>query len=420
MKKAHAYTLLGAIIVGALAFVVYSQVTGNYMPPEAEGEPEAVSYEGMEQAIDANNAFGFDLFRALGSEKGNAIFSPYSISSALGMVYEGARGETADEIRRVFHMAGGDTARRAAIAVFLNGLNEKNSLYKLEVANALWAQKGFDFSKDYVSTVQKFYAGTAENVDFRGNSEAARVEINSWVSDRTQGKIRDLFAKGVIDDATRLVLTNAVYFKGFWAKAFNKDLTFEDDFKAGDGKTVKARFMRPKDGEARFGYAEKDGVQALEMDYKGDELAMVVMLPRMDLSVFEKKLDLETFKAIRASLAQSSVDVYMPKFKLASKYALKETFSSMGMPRAFTSEADFSGMTNRKDLAIGDVIHQAYIEVDEEGTEAAAATGVTMRLTSAMPAAKPEFKADRPFIFAVIEKDSGNVIFLGRVSDPTK
>ncbi len=417
MKKSHIFAIIG---VCALGFAAYSIATGDrWYPEKAVGEPTDVTYEGMEAVIAANNGFAFDVYSELATDDENIFFSPYSLSTALGMTYEGARGQTANEMASTLRFSTDHSFRRAATAVLQNGYNDKTTLYRLEMANALWVQEGFDFSKDFLSMVEKFYAGTAANLDFENDAEGSREEINSWVESRTNDKIKNLFPKGTVDTNTRLILTNAVYFKGSWMDAFDKGETYEGEFTILNGEKVKARFMHK--GGKSFGYTDGNGAQVLELPYQGGELSMLLLLPEGDMTALEEKLSADVIRGYRENLIMQEVDVTVPRFTLDTKYSMNEALAKIGMPTAFTDGADFSGMTESGSLAIGNVVHQAHVAVDEEGAEAAAATGVEMSVTSFKMVAEPKiFRADRPFIFAITDKESGNILFLGRVANPAQ
>ena len=382
-------------------------------------DDSGATVDGVNSVINANNQFALELYSKYKSDEGNIFFSPYSISTALAMTYEGAKGKTADEMQSVFHFPKDASVRQPAFASIYNTLNEGSSDYTLKTANALWAQKDYQFLQDYFNTVEKYYGGKATNLDFVGETEQSRQTINTWVEEQTNNKIKDLIPQGILDSSTRLVLTNAIYFKGDWVWQFDKSKTMEADFKVSPTKTVKAQMMSMNPEKATFNYAETDDLQILEMPYKGEELSMLVLLPKEDiLDNLEKSLTLEKLNQWKASMKAEKMDaVQMPKFKFETKYFMAEDLAQMGMPTAFSESADFSGMTGKKDLFIGFVIHQAYIDVNEEGTEAAAATAVGMVLTSVRP--QRLFIADHPFIFIIQETKTGNILFLGRVSDPT-
>jgi len=376
--------------------------------------------------VQANNLFALDLYNHYKTKEGNIFFSPYSISTALAMTYEGAKGKTASEIQDVFHFPKDGEKMRSGYANVISELNKKDKPYELQTANALWAHNGFTFLDDYFDLIGKYYGGKVTNLDFVKDTENSRKTINTWVEQQTKNKIKDLIPAGMLDPTTRLVLTNAIYFKGDWIKQFEKNNTRPQDFRITPENQVEVQMMNRTDKEAKFNYAENDILQILEMPYKGDELSMLVLLPKNDdLEKLENSLSLKNIESWKKGLENQRVKVYFPKFKFETKYFMKDDLTSMGMPTAFTwPDADFTGMTGdipQEDrLYIGFVIHQAYVEVDEKGTEAAAATAVGM-LTGAAPGFVeqiPVFLADHPFIFIIQHKETGNILFMGRVSDP--
>lgn len=376
--------------------------------------------EGVNKTINSNNQFAFDLYLKLKDvpeyNESNIFFSPYSISVALGMTYEGAKGETAEEIQSVFYFPEDKNIRQSSFAKIYNQINKVDKKYKLHTANALWAQKDYKFLEEYINTIEKYYVGKVTNVDFINATEDARVIINKWVEEQTNNKIKDLIPAGVLNTLTRLVLTNAIYFKGLWIKQFDKEETRKEDFKVSPEKTVKVDMMSITGEE--FNYFETEEIQILELLYEGEDLSMLIILPKEnDLNSLEDSFSLEKLYELRNNLGEQKVDVYIPKFKFETKYFMVKTLEEMGMPTAFSMDADFSGMDGTTDLFIANVIHQAFVDVNEEGTEAAAATGVVMELKAAMPTV---FCADHPFIFMIQERETGNILFLGRVIDPTE
>ncbi|MGB3346084.1 MAG: serpin family protein [Candidatus Humimicrobiia bacterium] len=376
--------------------------------------------EGVNKTINSNNQFAFDLYLKLKDvpeyNESNIFFSPYSISVALGMTYEGAKGETAEEIQSVFYFPEDKNIRQSSFAKIYNQINKVDKKYKLHTANALWAQKDYKFLEEYINTIEKYYVGKVTNVDFINATEDARVIINKWVEEQTNNKIKDLIPAGVLNTLTRLVLTNAIYFKGLWIKQFDKEETRKEDFKVSSEKTVKVDMMSITGEE--FNYFETEEIQILELLYEGEDLSMLIILPKEnDLNSLEDSFSLEKLYELRNNLGEQKVDVYIPKFKFETKYFMVKTLEEMGMPTAFSMDADFSGMDGTTDLFIANVIHQAFVDVNEEGTEAAAATGVVMELKAAMPTV---FCADHPFIFMIQERETGNILFLGRVIDPTE
>ncbi|MDD3101841.1 MAG: serpin family protein [Patescibacteria group bacterium] len=419
-KKIIILVIIIIVFVGASIYYFKNQKLTPTPAPVIDDKGSTP--EGINSIISANNQFALDLYSQLKSSEGNIFFSPYSISTALAMTYEGARGTTAEEMQLVFHFPVDSNLRRSAFAAIHNQINKPDAKYQLSIANALWAQNDYKFLNDYLATLEQYYAGKATNVDFKNSTEASRQTINKWVEDRTNDKIKNLFPQGSIDSMTRLVLTNAIYFKGTWIKQFEKNKTRDEDFRVSPANTVKISMMQRADKDAKFNYTETDDLQVLEMTYKGDKLSMMVLLPKNeDLSLFENSMSLEKINDWKSKLQEQRVDVFMPKFTFDMKYFMNNTLAKMGMPTAFTSNADFSGMDGTKNLSIQNVIHQAFVDVNEEGTEAAAATGISMGITSAPPPQKiPVFQADHPFIFVIQDKDNGNILFFGRVSNPNK
>ena len=378
----------------------------------------------FDTVVGANNQFAFDLYSKYKSEKGNIFFSPYGISTALTMTYEGAKGETAEEIQAVLRIPKDDEKRRLESEKIYNQINKDSKDYKLSTANALWAQKDYQFLEEYVNNIGEYYGGKTTNLDFIKETEKSCVTINDWVEGQTNNKIKNLIPKGVIDSMTRLVLTNAIYFKGAWVLQFDEKDTKDENFKTNLGQTVKVPMMRLTGDDAEFNCVKADKVQILELSYDGEDLSMLFILPKEDnLEKLEKSINTKKLSEWRSALEKQRVDIYIPKFKFETKYFMAETLKEMGMPLAFKwPGADFSGMDGTRNLYIGDVIHQAFIEVNEEGTEAAAATAVVMlwgSLGGEKPAI-PVFRADHPFIFIIQQKETGNILFMGRVNDPNE
>ena len=377
-------------------------------------DSEATS-EGIAKVVNANNQFTFDLYSNIKDNESNVFFSPYSISVALAMTYEGARGQTAEEIQSVFYFPEDDIIRRSSFARIYNNINKIGKEFELHTANALWAQEDYPFLEEYTSLIDQYYVGKITNLDFVADTENSRMIINRWVEEQTKNKIKDLIPQGAINSITRLVLTNAIYFKGIWVKQFDRRDTKQQDFKVSPDKTIKVPMMSLTEEE--FNYTETEDLQVLEMPYKGEELSMLILLPKNDLESIEDFLNAEKLSELRNNLREVEIDVYIPKFTFETKYFLPDTLSEMGMPTAFTwPDADFSGMDGTKYLFIQNVIHQAFVEVNEEGTEAAAATAVIVGFGAAM---NKVFRADHPFIFIIQERETGNILFLGRVTDPT-
>ena len=370
--------------------------------------------------VEGNNAFAVALYGRLRNQGGNLFFSPESISTALAMAYAGARGDTASEMAKTLHFTLPAEKLHPAMGALLGDLNAAHEGYQLSVANALWAQQGYTFLDDFLKLLKTNYGAGLNQVNFKGATEAARLTINQWVEQKTQDKIKDLLQPGALRSDTRLVLTNAIYFKGDWETQFDKAQTKNEDFQLSPAQTTTTPLMHR---EGRFSYFDGGTFQILEVPYKSKELSMIVFLPKDPggLPGLEQSLTDSTLQQwLRQLVSVSKVVVTMPKFKMTQQFELGSTLSAMGMPQAFSSGADFSGMTGHRDFAISEVIHKAYIDVNEEGTEAAAATAVTMRAL-AMPAPQappPVFRADHPFVFMIRDNRSASILFMGRVADP--
>jgi serpin B len=379
------------------------------------------------KVTEANNQFAIDLYTNLANDPDlageNLFFSPWSISTALAITYEGARGNTAEEMARVFHFPTDSAVRRAGFYEVISGLNRGGSGYSLKTANALWAEKSYAFLPEYTSIARSSYSAKVDTLDFVNNPEGSRTIINRWVADQTAQKINNLLPAGSIHSQTMLVITNAIYFKGTWEKQFAKEKTAEEDFRVSPSQTVRVPMMRRTDADAEYWYAETDTLQVLGMPYAhkdGKELAMLVFLPKDgDLKSVEQSLTAGKVSELQRALIYKRVMVYIPKFKLETDYLLSETLMDMGMPTAFGGRADFSGMDGTGGLWIDDVFHSAFVDVNEEGTEAAAATATSMTMGMTFPIEPiPVFRADHPFIFLIQDSDTGNILFMGRVVNP--
>jgi serpin B len=371
---------------------------------------------GLEEFVQGNLGFAFDLYAQLSTGDGNVFFSPYSISAALGMTYAGAVGETAAQMRRTLHFAGSDEIVARSFGMMEQRLEEgsRDGGYEISLANSIWGQQGFNFLDGFLQTLEQHYGAGLRESDFAGQTEAARRAINAWVERETRERIKDLIPPGGLTALTRMVLCNAIYFKGDWAEQFNPDRSEDAPFLCADGSRSEATLMRNK---ISIPYMEDQELQAVELPYQGGMISMLVLLPKVrnGLAPIEDGLNPERWHEILSALRPREVQLSLPRFKTSSQFSLAETLAKMGMPAAFGSEADFSGMNGQRDLYIGAVFHKAFIEVNEEGTEAAAATGVVM-MVRALPTPPPVFRADHPFLFALVDKQSGAILFMGRIS----
>jgi serpin B len=409
MSKIITFIAVLALIVAGVLIV---GISGCQTIEKPKVNDTGATIESAKTVVDANNQLAFDLYNKF-SKTGNVFYSPFSISTALAMTYEGANGTTADEMKKVLHLPSEN--RQASFAKVINEINAGSKDYQLSTANALWAQKDFTFLDSYFNLVNNYYGGNVTNLDFKTDSENSRQTINNWVEEQTNNKIKDLIPQGVLNELTRLVLTNAIYFKGKWVMQFDEKNTKDADFKTDSG-AVQAKMMELED--ERFNYGESDNMQIIELPYNGNDTSMIIILPKENLTSIEASLNLENLELWKSSMFNQKVNIFIPKFKFETKYMMKPMLIEMGMPEAFSDNADFSGMTGKKDLKISQVIHQAYVDVNEEGTEAAAATAVVFEVTAINPGSIKVFRADHPFIFIIQQKDSGNILFMGRVENP--
>lgn len=372
----------------------------------------------------ANTAFALDLYRRVGAAPGNAFFSPFSIAAALAMAWEGARGETARQMARVLHLSGGEEDVHAGFRALDRRVAALRSGGKVElfIANSLWPQAGTPLRPAYLSLLSDVYGAVTSTVDYRSSPDAARKEINRWVGEKTRSRIRDLLPPDSLRRDTRLVLANAIYFKGRWEKPFEKKRTADALFHVREGKSVPAPFMH---GTAPAGYLEVADAQILLLPYEGDGLFLAVLLPRATdgLPALEARLTApllgEWLSA--AGRGRQAVEVFLPRFRMDAGFRLKATLASLGMTDAFDpARADFSGMTSDpRGLCIDEGFHKAFVDVNEEGTEAAAATGL-VAVTASVPPPKPVVRADHPFLFLIGDGVTGEILFLGRLADPAR
>ena len=371
--------------------------------------------------VSASNHFAIDLYGRLDKEQPgkNLFFSPISISLALTMTAAGARGQTEAEMAKVLHLGDSLSQSHSYYHKLLeqwNAVDEKRP-YQLRLANRLWGQRGFPVRREFLDLTRQQYDAEMTLVDF-AQPEAARREINLWVERQTNDKIKDLIPRNAIDPLTRLVLTNAIYFKGGWLSPFDKRSTTDQDFTVSAKRKTKARLMCQT---AHFGYAEEESLQALEMPYQGRDLSMVVLLPKElnGLPDLEKSLSAEWLDKLLSRLHSREVITFIPRFKEEAGFKLNKTLIALGMKLAFgLGGADFSGISTAGDLCITAVIHKAFVDVNETGTEAAAATAVIVTGASPFQPPTPIFRADHPFLFLIRDNRSGAILFIGRLIEP--
>ena len=425
MNRRLIAVLVIVLLLPLIAFIQLAQpAAGEVLKSDKERitTPD-VSAADVALLVEENSAFAFELYRELKGEEGNLFYSPHSISLALAMTYAGARGETAEQMADTLHFIleqerlhpafnwlDAELAKRGEGAAGKDGKG-----FRLNIVNAIWGQKDYEFLSDFLDVLAENYGAGLRILDFINETEQSRVAINKWVSKQTEGRIEDLIPPGAIDASTCLVLTNAIYFNAAWEDPFDEDITADGPFYLLDGGQVTVPMMKQTES---FGYTEGEGYQAVELLYDGDELSMVILLPKAgNFQAFEEGLQAQQVSDIISGLQPTEVALTMPKFEFDSEFSLKDTLADMDMPIAFSGGADFSGMTGNRELFISDVVHKAFVAVDEAGTEAAAATAVIMP-TAAPPEPTVEVTIDRPFIFLIRDIDTGAILFVGRVVNP--
>jgi len=375
----------------------------------------------LEELVVGNTDFALDLYQEVRDKPGNLFFSPFSISIALAMTYAGARNETAQQIEETLHFTLGQDGLHKAFNFLdleladreANPGHNADDGFKLRVVNSIWGQVGEVFVPELLDTLALNYGAGLNLLDFMADPEQCRLTINGWVEDETADRIKDLLPQGSITVDTRLVLTNAIYFKAAWNVPFDPDNTTSGDFHLLDGGTVNAEMMNQNE---MLPYAEGDGFAAVELPYDGEKLSMVVIVPQ-DLEGFEAALSTDGLQTILDDLQTHLVTLRLPKFGFEAPLPLTEVLQEMGMPIAFSAAADFTGIRESGGLMITDVLHKAFVVISEEGTEAAAATAVVVGETAIPQTAT--LIADRPFMVLIRDRPTGTILFLGRVVDPT-
>jgi len=408
------------LIFGSTIGLYYISFNQNLTVPSIRGEPLAIDIHATSESVssltDAINNFSCNLFEKLCNDReGNHFFSPYSVFVALAMTYEGSKNYTADEFHDVLSVPQNNDTMLCSFGRIHNLLNQKKQ-YTLKTANALWIKHDYPFLSSYLDFIEHYYMGKATEVDFKDPFASSQL-INDWVSEQTNGKITDLVTADSIDPLTTLILTNAIYFKGTWIYEFDPNLTMDADFRLPSADVIKVPMMHTAK-EISCNYTENEDVQIIELPYKGDTVSMFVILPKKnDITLAEHMITSTDVSMWTQNLYERSLDVSLPKFLIKTEYSLKNTLIDLGLNVSFTPYADFSGMTGQKDLYIDKVMHKAFIEVNEEGTEAAAATSVHMLLNSVPETT--QFTADHPFVFLLYHKEARMILFMGRVIDPS-
>ncbi|MDR1968832.1 MAG: serpin family protein [Burkholderiaceae bacterium] len=374
------------------------------------------------QTAAVNNVFAYDLYAKLKSTEGNLFFSPLSVSTALAMTYAGAKGNTAEQMQKTLHFPASQHDTHAEFAALLKHFDEvqHNGAVQIDMANSLWPQQGAALLESYLTLVKQTYDVSVTPVDYRHAEPEARARINEWVEKKTHGKIVNPIAK--LSPDNRLVLVNAVYFKGSWESPFKPEQTHDAPFFTGD-LTLQTSLMEQTKW---LPYAAPDGIQIVKFPYQGNQLSMTVILPVDKTPAGLKKLESQLTETQVAlwdeQLRPTQIQVFLPKFKLEwGTASLAKPLARLGMRDAFLlGKADFSGINGNKELFIGDVLHKAFIAVDEKGTEAAATTVIAVVDGAALtPRHPPVFRADHPFLFLIQDNATGSVLFMGRVMNPT-
>ncbi|NLL89776.1 MAG: serpin family protein [Dehalococcoidales bacterium] len=424
MKKVL-FILLSAVLLFSTFSCAQTQEYGaEAKSDKAYDSSPTVSDSVLAELVKGNNEFAFDLYRQLAATKeGNFFYSPYSISLALAMTYAGANGQTEEQMAETLKFLLENEELHKAfnkLSIELNSRNEvpENSEaqgFELNIVNATWGQRGFEFMQAFLDVLAENYDAGIRLLDYEKEPEACRKVINDWVYEQTNGKIEDLIPEGAISEITRLVLTNAIYFNAAWLHQFNEDYTYNDTFYLPDGTTVSVPMMHQTD---KFSYINGDDYTAIELLYDIHNMSMVIIMPdEGTFTDFENSLTAEVIDGILHSMNYGQVNLSMPKFEFESDFSLKAALKAMGMTDAFSDFADFSGITDKTDLIISDIIHKAFVSVDEEGTEAAAATAVIFIATS-MPIEIGEVNINHSFIFLIRDITTGSTLFIGRVINP--
>ncbi len=411
--------IMSTALLGACSKAKNSQQSTD-IPIRQGHAPEDVAAAAATLAQD-NTAFACELYRRLRPGNDNLFLSPWSISNAFAMAYAGAEGQTAAQMASALNFTLTEQLLHPAFAELDAKLTaaQAGEGVRLDVANSLWPQADYPLLEDYLALLKEYYGVSVTQVDYREAREEARALINAWVEAKTEDKIRNLIQPGVLTALTRLVLVNAIYFKGSWESPFDGKDTQLANFTVAPGRPVKTPMMN-QTGD--FKYADLDSLEILQLPYQGGQLALTILLPEAidGLTWLEGQLSADHLTAWQEQLVRQKIKIQVPQFKLTSSFRLDQSLRAMGMEDAFdASAADFAGMDGKPNwLFIGAAVHKAFVEVNETGTEAAAATGLVMGLTSVPQ--HPIFRANHPFVFLIQEIESGNLLFLGRLVDPTK
>ena len=440
LKRAHHNRIISALAISSLLFVVsgcdstirnksaaavtetipHNQPNINNQAPPIEVKVLTSTPEGIAEVVTANNQFAIDMYQQINGQPDqadkNVFFSPYSLSTAMAMLYAAAEGETKAQIQKTFHYPVPAILNPNSAALY-NQFNKSNPDYKLATVNDLWMQQGLTLNKSYADTVQHYYSGQVTALDFEGSPDPARQTINKRIAEKTKQMIPELLSKGSIKSDTAVVLTNAVYFKGDWTLPFTAERTSAQPFYNAIGRASTVQMMQQ---QSYFSYYEDKHIQVVQLPYKGDDLSMLVVLPKLNhklaMQQLAKSLNATKIKQWSAGLVRQEVDLQLPKFTLDARYQMKTLLGDMGMTKAFNNEAEFNLYADGPPIKLDEVYHQAVVTVDEKGTEAAAAAGaVGMYVGMSYPV---EFKADHPFMFMIKDNKTDAILFLGQVNKP--
>jgi serpin B len=413
-----------AILIGAVFVGVFYSTTNDSDVTTFE-KPVAVdtyaTTESVQSLVDSLNDFSFAFYdEIIKNEESNVFYSPYSIFTALSMAYEGAHGNTAVEMKNVLNILQNDSVTESSFGRLYNLLNQNKEGYTINTANAFWANEDYKFLDEYIALLKSYYIAEANELDFSKNAEAAET-INTWIEEQTKDKIKDMIKPEMLSDVTKLVLTNAIYFKGLWEKQFDPKDTYDADFETNTLETVTVDMMSYNGEDKKFNYTETEDLKILELDYQGNDVSMIIILPKENnITLAEKQLSAVNLADLKSRLTETKIDtLQIPKFKLETEYILNNILSDMSMADAFSpGVADFSGMDGTNNLFISSVIHKAFVEVNEEGTEAAAATAIMIEKGIVLD--PTTFIANHPFIFLIQQKETGAVLFMGKVTNPSE
>lgn len=413
MKSTPILLMLAAV---CLLFSCHRKALPDKHPENLSGNNSVPIAAPDTSLVMGNNRFALELFQYIRSDEKNVFYSPYSISAALAMTYGGARGESEKQMSQVLHFSPDQQKfhpKFRDLLSYVAGLQQGDSL-EMRTANALFVQKEFPVLTSYLDLINNYYGAGLQQVDFKNDLEKARLQINAWVAQQTQNRIKDLIVQGMINELARLVIVNTIYFNGSWEHRFDEKETMTRPFYRMPGKSSDASFMH-RQGEYR--YYQDDLLQAIEIPYLDSTLSMLVLLPQdhASMGTLEQSLNAGKYLSWIRQMSLTKVNLYLPRFRMTAEFELSEVLKKMGMPHPFSLQADLSGIDGKKDLLIDKVIHKAFVEVSEKGTEASAATAVVIRLKSAPVV--PEFNANHPFLFFIKDNQYHSILFAGKMNE---